>query len=490
MSAYNERDRLREVGLAPDKPAAEDYLRHGLEGQGKIDGNEYLLPSQSLEGFAARSGEGADWVIENLLARGEVTDFAGRAKLAGKTTFWCSAIDATTAGETHAGLETQPTKFLYLTEQGNNFLEAVEDAGLLNHPDALRIVQYRHVAGTAWASLIDAAARDAERMGTGAVIVDTFATFSGLADADENLSGPVGGRMRAARLAAQKHNVAVVIIRHTGKDGRPRGSSSFEAEADICVVLSKPEGRHDPRVRKLSAVGRHGMWERNVQLADGHFVSLGGDDRVAFKKAVAFIRATLPASPDAEFKKRDLLEARKPADDISSASVDRALEFLVKEEAVGERQLMNARGKPRVYWLAARGPEDPDADQNEETRVDMRERVHFQQTSPPIYGGDANKLRKDFANSAPSEGQPQASETKGGGEVATNATKPSLADGGSTPGVAEGGDDVAGLGSEERADLAWEREARRREDFCGHGTPAGYPCDDCEIDGLFGGGSA
>jgi hypothetical protein len=375
------------VGLDPEKPAAEDYLRHGFEGQGEFDRNKYLLPSQSLEGFVERSGEGVAWVIESLAARGEVTDFAGPAKLAGKTTFWCSTINASAAGETHAGLETDPTKFLYLTEQGNNFLEAVDNAGLMDHPDTLRIVQYHHVAGMGWASLIDAAARDAERMGAGVVIVDTFATFGGLADADENLSGPVGERMRAARLAAQKHNVAVVIIRHTGKDGRPRGSSSFEAEADICVVLSKPEGRHDPRVRKLSAVGRHGMWERNVQLVGGRFVSLGSDDRVEFKKAVAFIHATLPASPDAEFKKRDLLEARKPADDISSASVDRALKFLLKEEAVDERQLMNARGKHKVYWLAVRGPEDPDADQNKETCVDIREGVYFQQTTPPYLRG-------------------------------------------------------------------------------------------------------
>jgi hypothetical protein len=32
-----------------------------------------------------------------------------------------------------------------------------------------------------------------------------------------------------------------------------------EAEADICVTIFRPEGRHDPRVRHLSGVGRYGM---------------------------------------------------------------------------------------------------------------------------------------------------------------------------------------------------------------------------------------
>lgn len=285
----------------------------------------------------------------------------GRAGQAGgKTTFACCGISAAARGDTHAGLETSPAKYLYLTEQGNNFSEAIEDAGLMEHPDAMRIVQYKDVAGEAWDRLIAAAAQDAKSMGADVVVVDTFATFSGLVDGDENLAGPVGQRMRAARLAAQQNNVAVLVIRHSGKDGRPRGSSSFEAEADICATLSRPEGRHDPRVRKLAVVGRHGMWERNVQKLDGRFITLGTDDRVEFNEAVAFVRATLPESPDAGMKKQDLINLRGE-EQISNTTITRALQWLVKEGAVGEKQIMNARGKPKVYWLARQGPEDPDA---------------------------------------------------------------------------------------------------------------------------------
>ena len=57
----------------------------------------------------------------------------------------------------------------------------------------------------------------------------------------------------------------MALIRHAGKDGTPKGSSAFEAEADICVTLSRPEGRHAPSVRRPSGIGRYGEWERRLR---------------------------------------------------------------------------------------------------------------------------------------------------------------------------------------------------------------------------------
>jgi hypothetical protein len=187
--------------------------------------------------------------------------------------------------------------------------------------------------------------------------VDTFAVFARLKGTEENDARVVGDRMRVLRLVAQKHDIAVVLIRHAGKDGTPpRGSSAFEAEADICVTISRPEGRHAPNVRKLSGVGRYGEWERNVQLVGGRYVSLGTDDRVEFNKAVGFVKAVLPDSPEAEMKKQDILDRLGEEDNISNASVSRALAWLVKQGDVGEKQIMDQRGKPKVYWLAYKPP--------------------------------------------------------------------------------------------------------------------------------------
>ncbi len=155
------------------------------------------------------------------------------------------------------------------------------------------------------------------------------------------------------RLVAQKYNIAVVLIRHAGKDGTPRGSSAFEAEADICITLSRPEGRHSPSVRRIVGIGRYGEWERNIQLEDGHYVSLGDDNNIEFNKAVSFIKRVLPDNPDAGLKKRDLLNKLAGCDEnISASTLDRALRWLVKQGEVGEQQLTNERGKPKVYWLA------------------------------------------------------------------------------------------------------------------------------------------
>jgi hypothetical protein len=211
--------------------------------------------------------------------------------------------------------------------------------------------------------------------------VDTFAVFARLKGTEENDAGVVGDKMRVLRLAAQKHDIAVVLIRHAGKDGTPRGSSAFEAEADICVTIFRPEGRHAPNVRKLSGMGRYGEWERNVQLVGGRYVSLGTDDRIEFSKAVGFVKAVLPDSSEAGMKKQDILDRLGEEDNISSASVSRALAWLVKQGNVGEKQHMDQRGKPKVYWLAYRPPGGKDEVSS----------GYFNQTSSTYYENDRNK---------------------------------------------------------------------------------------------------
>jgi len=99
------------------------------------------------------------------------------------------------------------------------------------------------------------------------------------------------------------------------------------------------------------------VWERNVQLHDGRYVSLGTDDKVEFNKAVAFIKATLPSSPEDGMRKSQLMERRTgPDEEITARTLDRALAWLVKQGDVGEKQLMDQRGKPKVYWLAYKPP--------------------------------------------------------------------------------------------------------------------------------------
>jgi AAA domain len=243
---------------------------------------------RTVEQVISEAGEDVPWVIENLLARGAVTEFSGLAKKGGKTTFWCHAIAAGAREEDHAGFATETAKYLYLSEQGNNFAEALRDSGLERYPNHISIVQFKDVSAIGWEQLIKKAGAEAKRRNLDALIVDTFTVFARLKGSEENDSRAIAERMRVLNLVAQVYDIAVVLIRHAGKDGTPRGSSAFEGVADICVTIARPEGRHTPTVRKIAGVGRYGEWERNIQLTEAGYISLGTDDSVEFRKAVRF----------------------------------------------------------------------------------------------------------------------------------------------------------------------------------------------------------
>ena len=315
------------------------------------------LPVKTVDEVISEAGEAVPWVIENVLARGALTEFSGLAKRGGKTTWWLHGIAAGARGEEHAGFSTSPGKYLYLTEQGNNFAGALRDSGLSEYSDHIHIVQFKDIAAVQWDRLIHQAGAEANRRNLDAMVVDTFAVFARLKGTEENDSGPVADRMRVLRLVAQRYNIAVALVRHAGKDGTPRGSSAFEAEADICVTLSRPEGRHAPSVRRISGIGRYGEWESNIQLVDGRFVSLGTDRKIEFNKAVQFIKSVLPGSPEGGLKKQEILDKRTGSDgEITASTLDRALAWLVKHGDVGEKQLMDQRGKPKLYWVAYKPP--------------------------------------------------------------------------------------------------------------------------------------
>jgi hypothetical protein len=337
------------------------------------------LPIKTVEQVIEEAGEEVPWIVKNLLARGALTDFSGLAKDSGKTTFWCHAISAGARGEQHAGFDTTPAKYLYLTEQGNNFALALKDSGLTEHPDHIRIVQFKDVTALQWNTLMHQAGAEAARRGLDALAVDTFAVFARLKGSEENDAGPVADRMRVLRQVAQKYNIGVALIRHAGKDGTPRGSSAFEAEADICVTLDKPEGRHAPTVRRLTAKGRYGVWERNIQLHEGRYISLGTDDKVEFNKAVRFIKSVLPEEEENAIRKQEIMDRRTGVDaEVSASTLDRALKWLVGKGVVGEKQLTGKQGKPKVFWLK------PD--------------VYFHQTTSPNGGNKPETLSGADAN--------------------------------------------------------------------------------------------
>lgn len=75
--------------------------------------------------------------------------------------------------------------------------------------------------------------------------------------------------------------------------------------------------------------------------------------KIEFNDAVRFIKAVLPESSDDGLRKQEILDKRSGTDgNFSASTLDRALAWLGKQGEVGEKQLMNERGKPKVYWRA------------------------------------------------------------------------------------------------------------------------------------------
>ena len=382
------------------------------------------LPVRTVEEVISEAGTDVPWIIENLLARSAVTEFSGLAKKGGKTTFWCHAIAAGARREDHAGFVTEPAKYLYLTEQGNNFTEALRDSGLEKYSDYISIVQFKDVSAVAWEQLINRAGAVAKRRSLDALIVDTFTVFARLKGSEENESGVIAERMRVLNLVAQRDNLGVVLIRHAGKDGTPRGSSAFEGVADICVTIARPEGRHAPTVRKLAGVGRYGEWQRNVELTEGGYISLGTDANVEFRRAVTFAKSVLPDSPQSGMKKQEMLDKREGDDkNITARTLDRALAWLVEQGDVGERQLMHQRGKPKIYWLAYKPPggftgvstkpqrTHTGFGENEPNGGSEDTMIYSRQTLSNTYDGGENKSGADNNRQASSSGE-RSSEQK------------------------------------------------------------------------------
>ena len=319
------------------------------------------LPVKTVAEVMAESGDGPDWAVESLLAKGNVTDLSGEAKFGGKTTFAMHMMACVRRGEPFLGLLTTKATVLYMTEQGNNFVEALRKARLHRDNEGFFVVQHKDVRGVGWKSLLSQAVKECERRGVGVLVVDTFAAFSGIVGAEENNSGDIRDKMEPLKEAAQVHGLAVLYIRHAGKSGRPRGSSQFEAEGDIILTLKRGEGNQKENVRVLEGIGRYDEIPRrlNVELTDSGYVALGSDERVEFGKAVRAVKRLLPRVYENAVTQKALLESLED-EGVSKKTLQRALTWLVDQEVVC-REGEGVKNKPYRYWLPP--SEDPQPEQ-------------------------------------------------------------------------------------------------------------------------------
>lgn len=293
------------------------------------------------------------WVAKPWLARGCITELAGKVKLAGKTTFVCSMLASVLHEQEFLGEETSRTNVVWLSEQPEQSLkEALTRAGL-GEETGMAIQFFHEVRGTDWPRIVEGAVEEAHRRGAGVLVVDTLGQFAGLRGESENSSGDALAAVEPLQMAAAS-GLAVIVTRHERKGGgdvgdSARGSSAFTGAVDIVMALRRPEGAHRPTIRVIHAVSRFDGTpaELFVDFDGATYRSLGSGHDVGHRDLRDRILRVLREESD-EMLRIDALCALLP--NSKRTAVQRALDSLLAEGLV-ERGGKGRKGDAFTYSL-------------------------------------------------------------------------------------------------------------------------------------------
>jgi hypothetical protein len=337
--------------------AGKKYAAQPKEGR-QHKGAGRLLPTVSLKEITEEAAENQDFFVYPLFRKGTLVLFVGAPKLSGKTTLLFCAMRAMFDGEPFIGDPTHKAKVLYLSEQGNDLVRAMQTSGIdVEDTESIQVVQYRDIWRDPWAENIESAVLTAEDQGREILVVDTFAAFSKLRGSEENDSGSIQERLEPLKTAAHAHGLAVLLVHHSGRDSWIRGSSAFDGTVDIITHLSRREGQQSESERKLTAIGRCAPLSLNVELTEeGIYVPLGSDSRVKFAMAVKAIREHTPRT---EFAARDIdgfvrLVKEGSGTDVSKSTIEEATKWLHDQDVLA-RKGEGVKGDPYKYWMPDKG---------------------------------------------------------------------------------------------------------------------------------------
>jgi len=324
------------------------FSDHALYKGSEHDQKEFL-PVLSARELYATAREETPWVVEGLAARGAITDFHGAAKESGKTTFILDLVSHVTAGLVFVGKSVAHTKALILSEMSQDNLKGYLRRAGIAEGDDVSIVLKRDVWEVPWADLIPKAGELCAAEGRGILIIDTFAEFSGIRGTEENNAGDIQEKMSVVRRVAQTHDIAVMVIRHSGKSGKGRGSSAFEGVVDIVVDYKRPDG-HDSTspTRVIDSMGRWDAsnFRTNVERTEDGFEDRGSSGRIKHQRAALEILNNTPTDPEAAISRTEL-EKRIPG--VAKETIKRVLKDLIDKESIFEVGA-GKKGDPLRYY--------------------------------------------------------------------------------------------------------------------------------------------
>ena len=210
--------------------------------------------------ISEKTPEAIPWIVTGYVAERAITEAAGKAKVAGKTTLLLHLTGRVLDGAPFLGMTTTASPVVYLTEQhATTFREQLRRAHLLDRED-LSILSYWDVAGRPWAEIAGLAIAEAERIGARLLVVDTLSQFAGLEGDSENNAGSALAALEPLQRAAAK-GLGVIVARHERKGGGEvgesgRGSSAFTGGVDVVLSIRRPEGHHRSTIRSIEALSR------------------------------------------------------------------------------------------------------------------------------------------------------------------------------------------------------------------------------------------
>jgi hypothetical protein len=325
----------------------EDNLSFNGKGTPVERKNRFLTPREII----TAAGETPPWICEPWVARGGVTDVAGAAKLAGKTTLTMSMSGAALEGGYFMGRKADQSPVVYLSEQGNNIVKALRDAGISEDAEGLHIMPRRLTLDLRWPDIVKVAVEKCLETEARLLVVDTLPRFAGLEGDRENNAGDVMRAMSPLVNAAQEHDLGVWSIRHANHEGRGRGSTAFLHDVDIVITIRPPDATLPANVRVVEAHGRYdGIPARtNIEYKDGRYVDLGADSKVQSNRARDAALDALAGG--SEIPSAELMNRISKAAGTSIATANTVIGNL-RDEGKIERLGGGVKGDPYRYILS------------------------------------------------------------------------------------------------------------------------------------------
>lgn len=352
-SKWDERRGASTYGQGTVEKACRGGKRLSDHREGEFDQTQTLRFRTARE-ISRSTPEKPPWRVPPFLVDGSITELVGQPKASGKTTLAMHLARAVLDGGDFLGQNTvrSPAVVMLTEERSASFREALRRAGLADCRD-LHVLTHQDAAGESWPKIVEAAAAKCRKTRAKVLIVDTLPKFVGLTGDAENQSGPAMEAMTPIQQVTHRLNLACLVNRHERKGGGEvgksgRGSGAYTAEADICLLLKRPEGNTRSTIRIIEALSRFDETPESMTIeltADGYVShGVGIHQVVAEEVEVAVLEALLALANGTRMSEKEIIKTTGS----DRGAVRRALEKFQNDKRI-DRQGEGKSGDPFTY---------------------------------------------------------------------------------------------------------------------------------------------